>query len=130
VQPVAKPFLTYRGLNKISVKNRYPLPLIGELLERLAGAKYFTKLDMREGYYLLHMAKGEEWKTAFSCRYSLFEYQVMPFGLCNAPGMFQHFVNDTFSDFLDQFLAAYLDDLLIYLDSLKEHKAHVRLVLE
>jgi hypothetical protein len=120
----------YRGLNKISVKNRYPLPLIGELLERLANAKYFTKLDMREGYYLLRMARGEEWKTAFRCRYGLFEYQVMPFGLCNAPGTFQHFVNDTFSDFLDQFLAAYLDDLLIYSDSLKEHKAHVRLVLE
>jgi hypothetical protein len=120
----------YRGLNKISTKNRYPLPLIGELLERLAGAKYFTKLDMREGYYLLRMAEGEEWKTAFRCRYGLFEYQVMPFGLCNAPGTFQHFVNDTFSDFLDRFLAAYLDDLLIYSDSLKEHKAHVRLILE
>jgi RNase H-like domain found in reverse transcriptase/Reverse transcriptase (RNA-dependent DNA polymerase)/Integrase zinc binding domain/Chromo (CHRromatin Organisation MOdifier) domain/gag-polyprotein putative aspartyl protease len=122
--------IDYRGLNKISIKNRYPLPLIGELLERLAGAKFFTKLDMREGYYLLRMAKGEEWKTAFRCRYGLFEYQVMPFGLCNAPGTFQHFVNDTFSDYLDKFLAAYLDDLLIYSNSLKEHKAHVRLVLE
>jgi hypothetical protein len=76
------------------------------------------------------MALGEEWKTAFRCRYGLFEYQVMPFGLCNAPGTFQHFVNDTFSDYLDDFLAAYLDDLLVFSSTLKEHKHHVRLVLE
>jgi len=120
----------YRGLNNITTKNRYPLPLIGELLDRLGKAKYFTKLDMRDGYHLLRMALGEEWKTAFRCRYGLFEYQVMPFGLCNAPGTFQHFVNDTFSDYLDDFLAAYLDDLLIYSRTLKEHKRHVRLVLK
>jgi hypothetical protein len=120
----------YRGLNNITTKNRYPLPLIGELLNRLSKAKYFTKFDMRDGYHLLRMALGEEWKTAFRCRYGLFEYQVMPFGLCNAPGTFQHFVNDTFSDYLDDFLAAYLDDLLVFSNTLKEHKRHVRLVLE
>jgi hypothetical protein len=85
---------------------------------------------MRDGYYRLRMASGEEWKTAFRCRYGLFEYNVMPFGLCNAPGSFQHFVNDTFKEFLDDFLVAYLDDLLIYLKTLKEHKRHVRQVLE
>ena len=120
----------YRGLNNITTKNRYLLPLIGELLNRLGKAKYFTKFDMRDGYHLLRMALGEEWKTAFCCRYGLFEYQVMPFGLCNAPGTFQHFVNDTFSDYLDDFLAAYLDDLLVYSNTLKEHKRHVRLVLK
>jgi hypothetical protein len=120
----------YRGLNKITIKNRYPLPLIGEILERLGNAKFFTKFDVRDGYYRLRMASGEEWKTAFRCRYGLFEYCVMPFGLCNAPGTFQHYVNDTFHEFLDDFLVAYLDDLLIYSKTLKEHKRHVKLVLQ
>jgi hypothetical protein len=71
------------------------------------------------------MAAGEEWKTAFRCRYGLFEYTVMPFGLCNAPGTFQHYMNDTFCEFLDKFLIIYLDDLLIYSDNLSEHKKHV-----
>jgi hypothetical protein len=104
--------------------------MIADLLDRLGKAKFFTKLDMRDGYHLLRMAAGEEWKTAIRCRLGLFEYQVMPFGLCNAPGTFQHFVNDTFRDFIDDFLVAYLDDLLIYSNTLKEHKRHVRLVLE
>jgi hypothetical protein len=120
----------YWGLNKIYIKNCHPLLLIGELLHRLSGAKYFTKLDMQDGYYLFWTAKSEEWKTAVRCRYGLIEYQVMPFGLCNAPGTFQHFVNNTFSYFLDQFLTAYLDHLLIYSNLLEEHKIHVCLVLE
>ena len=119
----------YRGLNKITVKNRYPLPLIGELLERISKAKYFSKFDVRDGYNRLRMAPGEEWKTAFRCRYGLFEYTVMPFGLCNAPGTFQHYMNDTFREFLDEFLVVYLDDLLVYSSTLKEHKEHVRRVL-
>src|SRR5579859_5298526 len=70
----------YRGLNKLTKKNRYPLPQIGNLLDRIANAKYFTKFDVRDGYHILRMAPGEEWKTAFRCRYGLFEYTVMPFG--------------------------------------------------
>ena len=76
------------------------------------------------------MALGEEWKTAFRCRSGQFEYTVIPFTLCNAPGTFQHYINDTFHDFLDEFLVVYLDDLLIYSKTLKEHKQHVRRVLE
>jgi RNase H-like domain found in reverse transcriptase/Reverse transcriptase (RNA-dependent DNA polymerase)/Integrase zinc binding domain/Chromo (CHRromatin Organisation MOdifier) domain/Integrase core domain/Retroviral aspartyl protease len=120
----------YRGLNKLTIKNRYSLPLIGQILDQVVNARFFTSLDMRDGYHRLRVAEGEEWKTAFRCRYELFEYQVMPFELCNAPGTFQHFTNDTFSDFLDEFLAIYLDDLLIYSRTLKEHKVHVRRVLE
>jgi hypothetical protein len=120
----------YRGLNKITTKNRYPLPLIGELLDRICRAKYFTKFDIRDGYHRLRVAAGEEWKTAFRCRYGLFEYTVMPFGLCNAPGTFQHYMNDTFREFLDKFLIIYLDDMLIFSDTLEEHRTHVRLVLE
>ena len=122
--------MDYRGLNKITIKKRYPLPLIGELLERISKAKYFTKLDVRDGYNRLRIASGKEWKTAFQCRYRLFEYTVMPFGLCNAPGTFQHYMNDTFRDFLDEFLVVYLDDMLIYSDNLKEHRKHVQKVLE
>jgi len=120
----------YRGLNKITIKNRYPLPLIGELMDRISNAKRFTKLDVRDGYNRLRMAPGEEWKTAFRCRYGLYEYTVMPFGLCNAPGTFQHYMNDTFREFLDDFMVVYLDDILIFSKDMKEHKRHVRQVLE
>ena len=120
----------YRALNKLTIKNRYPLPLIGELLDRLSNAKFFTKFDVRDGFNRLRMGAGEEWKTAFRCRYGSFEYTVMPFGLCNAPGTFQHYMNNTFHDFLDEFLVIYLDDFLIYSKTMKEHKQHVRRVLE
>src|SRR5215831_18707921 len=79
----------YRRLNDITIKNRYPLPNIEELRDRLAHARYFTALDLREGYYLIRIKEGEEWKTAFRTRYGLYEYKVMPFGLTNAPGTFQ-----------------------------------------
>ena len=76
------------------------------------------------------MGEGKEWKTVFRCGYGLFEYTVMPFGLCNTRGTFQHYMNDTFREFLDKFLIIYLDDMLLYSDTLAEHHAHVRLVLE
>src|ERR1700688_3152102 len=82
------------------------------------------------GYNQIRIAKGEEWKTAFRTRYGLFEYNVMPFGLTNAPATFQHFIHDTLREFLDVFCTAYLDDILIYSDTLEEHKIHVRQVLE
>jgi len=120
----------YRGLNKITIKNCYPLPLTGEILDRVGKAMYFSAFDMRDGFHLLRMAHGEEWKTAFRCRYGHFEYRVMPFGLCNVPATFQHFTNDVFRDYLDEFVIIYLDDILVFSNSLEEHKRHVRLVLE
>jgi len=120
----------YRGLNEMTVKNRYPLPLIQETLARLQKARWYTKLDLRDGYYHLRIAKGEEWKTAFRTRYGHFEYQVMPFGLANAPASFQHFINDTIRDMLNVFCTAFLDDILIYSGTLEENKKHTRLVLE
>ncbi len=120
----------YRALNKITVKNRYPLPLISELLDRLRSAKCFTKIDLRGAYNLVRIAEGEEWKTAFRCRYGHFEYLVMPFGLTNAPATFQHFMNDIFRDLLDQSVIVYLDDILIYSTNEEEHRKQVRLVLE
>src|SRR5579859_4854344 len=123
-------YIEYRGLSKITTKNRYPLPLISELLDRILSAKYFTKFDVRDGYHRLHIAVEEEWKIVFCCRYGLFEHTVMPFGLYNAVGTFQHYMNDTFCDFLDKFLIIYLDDLLIYSNTLEEHGWHVCAVLE
>ena len=119
----------YRNLNAITVKNRYPIPLIQETLTRLSKAKYYTKLDIIAAFNKLRIAKGDEWLTAFRTRYGLFEYLVMPFGLANAPSTFQHFVNDVLRPFLDVFCTAYIDDILIYSESLEEHKKHVRLVL-
>uniref|UniRef100_A0A8C5PY86 ribonuclease H n=1 Tax=Leptobrachium leishanense TaxID=445787 RepID=A0A8C5PY86_9ANUR len=124
-----RPCVDYRALNAITVRNRYPLPLIPELLDRVKDACIFTKIDLRGAYNLVRMRRGDEWKTAFRSRYGHFEYRVMPFGLCNAPAAFQHFLNDIFRDILDTFLVIYLDDLLIFSRSLQEHEQHVRLVL-
>ncbi|GAA5874668.1 hypothetical protein JCM1840_007442 [Sporobolomyces johnsonii] len=120
----------YRNLNSVTRKNRYPLPLIDETLDRLSGAQYFTKLDLRNGYHQLRIAKGDEWKTAFRTRYGHFEYQVMPFGLTNAPAAFQNLINDTFRPFLDSFVVVYLDDILVYSKTAAEHEQHVRQVLD
>ena len=107
--------MDYRGLNKVTIRNRYALPLISCLLERIGGAKHFTKIDLRGAYNLVRIRPGDEWKTAFRTRYGHFEYTVMPFGLTNTPVVFQHMANDIFRDFLGIFLIIYLDDLLIYL---------------
>ena len=120
----------YRGLNEMTIKNRYPVQLIQETLARLQKARWYTKLDLRDGYYHLRIAEGEEWKTAFQTRYGHFKYQVMPFGLTNAPCSFQHFINDTIRDILNVFCTAFLDDILIYISKLEENKEHVWLVLE
>ena len=79
----------YRQLNKLTIANKYPLPLMTELRDRVAGAKIFTKLDLKDGYHLLRIKEGEEWKTAFRTQYGHYEYKVMPFGLVNAPALFR-----------------------------------------
>ena len=122
--------IDYWGLNKLTVKNRYSLPLIGELLDRISRAIVLSKFDIRNGYNQLRMAPSEKEKTTFCCHYGLFEYTVMPFSLCNASNTFQHYMNDTFYEFLDKFLVIYLDDFLVYSDNLKEHKKHIRQLLE
>jgi transposase InsO family protein len=120
----------YRGLNAITIKNRYPLPLISETLDRLSGAKIFTQLDLRDAYHRIRIKKGDEWKTAFRTRYGHYEYQVMPFGMANAPATFQAYINKALSDLLDVCCVVYLDDILIYSESLEEHRRTVRMVLE
>lgn len=120
----------YRGLNRVSVKNRYPLPLISEILDRVAGAKYFSKIDVQDAYYRIRIKEGDEWKTAFRTRYGHFEYTVMPFGLTNAPATFQHYIHDTLRGLLDIFCVAYLDDVLIFSSSRDEHTGHLKEVLQ
>ncbi len=119
----------YHGLNNITIKNRYALPLISELLDRVHGTKFYTKLDLRGAYNLVRIAKGEEWKTAFRTRYGHYEYQVMPFGLTNAPASFQALVNDVLRPYLDDFVVVYLDDILVYSKDLESHIEHVKKVL-
>ena len=119
----------YRKLNDITIKNRYALPLISELFDRLKNAKLYTRLDMADAYNQLRIAEGDEFKTAFRTRYGHFEYLVMPFGLTNAPASFQAYANDCLRDFLDIFCVVYLDDVLIFSDTLEEHVAHVKRVL-
>ena len=107
----------YRGLNNITIKNQYPLPLIGESLDRLGRARRFTQLDLTNAYYRMRIREGDEWKTAFRTRYGHFEYQVMPFGLSNAPATFQRYVNKILAEKLDVFVIVYLDDILIYTEN-------------
>src|ERR1700712_890313 len=119
----------YRNLNKLTILNKYPLPLMGELKDRMAGPKIFTKLDFKDGYHLLRIREGDEWKTAFRTRYGHFEYKVMPFGLVNAPATFQAMMNKILPEFLDHGVVVYLDDILIYSTSEEEHVDLVKKVL-
>ena len=120
----------YRGLNKVTVKNRYPLPLLSEILDRLGGACVYTKLDLRDAYHRIPIAEEDIWKTAFRTRYGHFEYTVMPFGLTNAPATFQAYVNEALRGLLDQTCIAYMDDILIFSKSGEDHASHVREILE
>jgi len=120
----------YRALNRISRKDRYPLPLIQETLRTIGKAKWFTKLDVSAAFHKLRIAKGDEWKTAFRTRYGSYEWLVTPFGLANAPSSFQRYINSALQEYLDIFCSAYVDDVLVYTDgSRTEHREHVRRVL-
>jgi hypothetical protein len=119
----------FRGLNKITKKDSYPLPRIVDLLDSPQKASIYTKIDLWHAYHLVRIHEGDEWKTTFRTRYGSFEWCVIPFGLTNAPSAFQRFMNDVFADLLDICVLVYLDDILIYSDNPEEHRAHVREVL-
>ncbi len=104
----------YRGLNNLTIKNRYPLPLIGEFLNRLGRAKRFTQLDLTSVYHRMKIREGDKWKTAFRTRYGHFEYQVIPFGLSNAQASFQRYINNILANKLHIFVIVYLDNILVY----------------
>ncbi|XP_064875137.1 uncharacterized protein LOC135572058 [Oncorhynchus nerka] len=122
-----RPCIDYRGLNDITVKNKYPLPLplMSSAFDSLQGATVFTKLDLRNAYHLVRIKEGDEWLTGFNTPMGHFEYQVMPFGLSNAPAVFQSLVNDVLRDMIGLFVFVYLDDILIFSKELSSHIQHV-----
>jgi hypothetical protein len=120
----------YRGLNAVTVKNKYPLPLLDEFFDRFQGAKFFSKLDLQQGYHQLRIADADIPKTAFSTRYGHYEYRVMPFGLTNAPASFQALMNHVFSEYLDKNVVVFLDDILVYSKTFDSHLAHLRQTLD
>ena len=121
----------YRQLNNITIKNRYPLPLIDEIQDRFRGTTWFTVLDQREAYHRIRIKEGDEWKTAFRTRYGLYEYLVMPFGLTNAPASQQALLNSILYEYLDDFCMVYLDDIVIYTKGTREdHVTKVKKVLK
>ena len=114
--------INYRGLNKLTVKNRYPLPRIEELLDRLHRARYFSKIDLHSGYHQIRVRESDIAKTAFVTRYGSFEYLVMPFGLCNAPATFQRIMNTILREGLDRFVLVFLEDILIFSRTKEDHE--------
>ncbi|WVZ85188.1 hypothetical protein U9M48_032138 [Paspalum notatum var. saurae] len=119
----------YRPLNAVTIKNKYPIPHIDILFDQLAGAKVFSKIDLRSGYYQIKIREEDIPKTAFSTRYGLYEYLVMSFGLTNAPAFFMYMMNSVFMNELDKFVVVFIDDILIYSKNEKEHEEHLRVVL-
>nr|GEV35182.1 putative reverse transcriptase domain-containing protein [Tanacetum cinerariifolium] len=122
--------IDYRELNKLTIKNRYPLAMIDDLFDQLQGLSVYSKIDLRSGYYQLRVKNEDIPKTAFRTRYGHYEFQVMPFGLTNAPAVFIDLMNHVCKPYLDKFMIVFIDDILIYSRNKKEHANHLRIILE
>ncbi|GKE03881.1 putative reverse transcriptase domain-containing protein, partial [Tanacetum coccineum] len=122
--------IDYRELNKLTMKNRYPLPRIDDLFYQLQGSSVYSKIDLRSGYHQLRVRKEDIPKTAFRTRYGHYEFQVMPFGLTNAPAVFMDLMNRVCKPYLDKFIIVIIDDILIYSKNKQDHKEHLKLILE
>ncbi|GKA54794.1 putative reverse transcriptase domain-containing protein [Tanacetum coccineum] len=122
--------IDYRELNKLTVKNRYPLPRIDDLFDQLQGSSIYSKIDLRSGYHQLRVREQDIPKTAFRTRYGHYEFQVMPFGLTNAPAVFMDLMNRVCKPYLDKFVIVFIDDILIYSKDKKEHEEHLKAILE
>nr|GEY08934.1 putative reverse transcriptase domain-containing protein [Tanacetum cinerariifolium] len=121
--------IDYRELNKLTVKNRYPLPRIDDLFDQLQGSSVYSKIDLRSGYHQLRVREKDIPKIAFKTRYGHYEFQVMPFGLTNAPAVFMDLMNRVYKPYLDKFVIAFIDDILIYSKNEKEHEEHLKAIL-
>jgi len=122
--------IDYRNLNAMTVKNKYPMSRIDDLLDQLKDAKYFSKIDLRSGYHQMKIRPEDIPKTAFITRYGQYEFTVVSFGLTNAPAYFMNMMNKVFMDELDKFVVVFIDDILIYSSTAGEHEQHLRVVLE
>eukprot|EP00253_Pinus_taeda_P022303 PITA_22303 len=122
--------IDYRALNKITIKNRYPLPRIDNLLDQLKEVVYFTKLDLHNGYHQVRVVEQDAWKIAFKTKQGLYEWLVMPFGLTNAPTNLMRLMTDVLRPFLDDFVIVYLDDIMIFSKMWEEHLKHVKKTLD
>ena len=122
--------IDYRQLNRVTIKNRYPLPRVDDLFDHLRGARVYSKIDLRTGYHQLRVREIDIPKTAFRTQYGHFEFTVMPFGLTNAPTAFMNLMHRVFQPYLDQFVVVLVDDILIYSQSEDEHEYHLRIVLQ
>ncbi|CAL1382131.1 unnamed protein product [Linum trigynum] len=122
--------IDYRKLNKLTVKNKYPLPWIDDLFDQLQGSRVFSKIDLRSGYHQLRVADESIPKTAFRTRYGHYEFLVMPFGWTNAPAVFMALMNRVFHEYLDKFVIVFIDDILVYSGSEEEHREHLRIILQ
>ena len=122
--------IDYKQLNRVKIKNRYPLPRIDDLFDQLRGAQVYSKIDLRTGYHQLRVRETDIPKTAFRTRYRHFEFTVMPFGLANEPAAFMDLMHRVFQPYLDQFVVVFMDDILIYSQSEWEHEYQLRIVLQ
>ncbi|GKA03189.1 putative reverse transcriptase domain-containing protein [Tanacetum coccineum] len=122
--------INYRELNKLTVKNRYPLPRINDLFDQLQGSSVYSKIDLRSGYHQLRVREEDIPKTAFKTRYGHYEFQVIPFGFTNAPTVFMDIMNRVCKPSLDKFVIVFVDDILSYSKNKNEHKEHLKAILE